>query len=144
MYVEERLPHIFNVDLVAFSAGTESTSIRDALLFTGFAVLEDSNHKIETPIQTLKSDDIKLIKNKEIYRENTTIDVIITHIKDPNNIYVQRVKLANKTVYAITLIIFSLQTASRTYIKDFEATLEEYYNNSKKKFRVYNPKKGNY
>lgn len=92
MYVQERLPEIWHVDLVAFSLGVDSTSLRDALLFTGYGILQDSAHETEAPLQFFKNDDTKLIKNTDGWKENEIFDVTVSHIIDPENIYVQKVR----------------------------------------------------
>lgn len=91
MYVQERLPQVWNVDLVAFSPGVESTSVRDALLFTGYGVLRDCDNEFNAPVQTINSETVQLIKNGNILKENESFDVIISYIKDPDNIYIQKV-----------------------------------------------------
>lgn len=92
MYVKERLSEIWNVDLVAFSSGLESISVRDSLLFTGFGTLQDSAKDLDAPRQqTYTSEELKFFKNNELFKENTSFDVVITYVKDPDNIYLQKV-----------------------------------------------------
>lgn len=91
MYVQDRLPGIWHVDLMVVLAAGDSTSIRDALLFTGHGALQDSGADIEVPMQRINSETIQLIKNDKKYKESETLDVIISYIKDPDHIYVQKV-----------------------------------------------------
>lgn len=91
MYIHERHPQIWNVDLVVFSTVVESTSLRDALLFTGYGIFPDSNHETEALLQSFKNDETKLIKSTDGWKENGTFEITVSHIADPENIYVQKV-----------------------------------------------------
>lgn len=100
MYVQNRFPDIWHVDLVAMSTGVDSTSVRDALLFTGYGALQDSNNDSIITQKTINSEKIQFIKNNSKYKENETFDVIVTHIVNPDKIYVQKViKIAKICTY---------------------------------------------
>lgn len=107
MYVHERHPHICYVDLVAFtSTNNDSTSLRDALLFTGYGILQDSNRDTEVLSQSFRNNEIKLIKNTDGWKENETFEIRVSHIIDPDNIYVQ--KVSNVCVFIVYTTVFSL------------------------------------
>lgn len=93
MHVQNRLPDIWHVDLVTISIGGDSASIRDALLFTGYGTLQDSNLDVEVPVQTVNSEKLQLIKNDSRYKEGDSLNVIVTYIKDPDHIYAQKVSV---------------------------------------------------
>lgn len=147
MYVRNRLPGIWHVDLITVSFGGDSTSVRNGLLFTGYAILHDSNEDIEVPMQTINSEKVQLIKNDTKYKENDSFDVIVTYMKDPDHIYVQKVsgfcsrvgvkkKQGNNRIF--------LQASNQKSIKELATSIEKFYSNKKNKCRVYNPKKGWY
>lgn len=51
MYTFDKRPDMLEVDLMAFSSGIDTTSIRDALLFTGYGYLQDTNTESIKKIQ---------------------------------------------------------------------------------------------
>lgn len=122
MYVHERLADLWKVDLVAFTAGSQSTSVRDALLFTGYGAVEDSNQEETLPVRCLSAEDAKLIKNTGDWKENESVDVVISHVVDPDNVYVWK-------------------ASNVPHLENLKSSMKTVYDNNNK-FLVYSPRKG--
>lgn len=99
---------IVEVDLLVIPPDGTCASLREALLFTGYGIPHQTTsgsttkhqvkHNCTKPCQKLilffqyaKKDDVTLFKNHSNFKENKDVQVIITHVNNPEDIYIQKV-----------------------------------------------------